>query len=344
MAAGSKSAVVLAVAGNGFLTVAKFVAFLLSGSGAMMSEAIHSFADTANQVLLMVGIGRSDRPATAAFHYGFGAERFFFALMSAVGIFILGAGVTVYHGVHTLLHPGELNVGWLDYSVLALAFIVEMYVLLQAVKVANTERGEKPLMAFLRESSDPTLAAVLLEDGVACLGVLIAASGMLAAQLTGNPLFDSLATLTIGLLLGLVAVWLGYKNRGLILGRAIPVEVQEEVHSYLMAQPSVESVNAVKTRIVGAGNFKYKAEIDWDGAFLGEQCADWVGEQASTLGTPQGAKAFARSFGAKMTQALALEIDRMEGELRQRHPQLQHLDFESDPGRDVPPGAGGPIG
>lgn len=332
MAAGSKSAVVLAVAGNGFLTVAKFIAFLLSGSGAMLSESIHSFADTSNQILLMVGIGRSDKPATAAFHYGFGAERFFFALMSAVGIFVLGAGVTVYHGVHTLLHPGELNVGWLDYSVLALAFVVEMYVLMQALKVANQERGSKPLMSFLKESSDPTLAAVLLEDGVACLGVVIAAAGMLAAQLTGNTLFDSLATLTIGVLLGLVAVWLGYKNRGLILGRAIPQEVQDGVLEYLSAQPSVELVSSIKTRIVGAGNFKYKAEIDWDGAYLGELQADWVAGQAADLGSPESAKAFAREFGAKMTQALALEIDRMEGELQQRYPQLQHLDFESDPG------------
>lgn len=332
MAAGSKSAVVFAVVGNGFLTVAKLIAFLLSGSGAMLSEAIHSFADTANQILLMIGIGRSDRPATAAFHYGFGAERFFFALMSAVGIFILGAGVTVYHGVHSLLHPGELHVGALDYAVLGLALVIEGYVLSKAIGVANQQRGNTPMLTFLRESSDPTLAAILLEDGAACLGVVIAVGGLLLAQTTGNTMYDSLATLAIGLLLGLVAIWLGYKNRGLILGRSIPKAMQDEVYSYLLEQPSVEKIASVKTRIIGAGTFRYQAEIDWDGAQMGEQQLAWVEEQLGGVKTQDDMRRFSRDFGARMTFAVAAEVDRIEAELRQRHPELVHLDFESDPG------------
>ena len=104
MAGSGKSAVLQALIGNGILTVIKFVAFVMSGSGAMMSEAVHSFADTANQALLFIGVKRSMRPADETFAYGYGADRFVFALMSAMGIFILGCGVTIYHGVHSLLH------------------------------------------------------------------------------------------------------------------------------------------------------------------------------------------------------------------------------------------------
>lgn len=321
-----------AVAGNSVLTVAKFGAFMVSGSGAMLSEGIHSLADTANQVLLMIGIGRSERPANAAFHYGFGAERFFFALMSAVGIFILGCGVTIYHGVHCLLHPSEIHVGMLDYGVLALALVLEGFVLLKALQIVNQERGDQPLLRFLSTSSDPTLAAVLLEDGVACLGVVIAAVGLGLAELTGNTVYDSLATLLIGLLLGFVAVWLGYKNRDLILGRAIPKEVQESVHTYLSEQPSVIQVKKVKTRVLGAGDFTYSAEIDFNGAYLAEQMLPWVEEQAGVLANPEQRRSFARAFGERMTDAVATEIDRLEAELRKRHPELKHLDFESDPG------------
>ncbi|MCA9001441.1 MAG: cation diffusion facilitator family transporter, partial [Planctomycetes bacterium] len=215
--AGSEStkAVLLAVLANLGLAIIKLIAFLVSGSGAMLSEAIHSIADTGNQALLFIGIRRSERPANATFHYGFGAERFFFALMSAAGIFVLGCGVTLYHAVHMLMHPEPPHTGWIDFAVLGVSLVVEGGVLLRALAVVNRQRGQVPLLAYLRKSSDPTLAAVLLEDGVACLGVVVAFVGIGAARLTGSGLPDAIATLVIGLLMGFIAVWLGFKNRSL---------------------------------------------------------------------------------------------------------------------------------
>jgi len=296
MAGGSSHAVKLALIGNGFLTILKFISFGLSGSGAMFSEAVHSFADTGNQALLFVGIKRSTRPADAMFPYGFGGERFLFALLSAVGIFVLGCGVTLYHGVHTLLDPPELSYGWL----------------------------------ILRSSSDPTVAAVLLEDGAACLGVLFAMGGIGLSIATGSHIPDAIATLLIGGMMGCIAIWLGYKNRTLILGRSIPEHVQVGVIEFLRGQPTIESVHDVKSRIVGAGAFKLKAEIDWDGRVLARSLDEWSTTQTERFLDDEQRLHALHDFGEKMTEALGDEIDRIESELKARFPELHHVDLESD--------------
>ncbi len=326
----SNKAVVLAIVGNAFLTVLKFITFALSGSGAMLSEAIHSLADTGNQALLFIGIRRSQAPANSEYHYGFGAERFFYALMSAVGIFVLGCGVTIYHGIHSALDPHMPEVGWPVFAVLGVSFLVDGFVMWKAVGAVNEVRGERGFFEYLRSSSDPTLAAVLLEDGVATSGVLVALFGILGTQWLGSPWPDIAATIVIGIMLGFVAVWLGYKNRGLILGLAIPPDVERHCIEYLESCPAVERVRRVKSRIVGADRFKFTAEVDWDGKVLAAGFADWVESQAEELGTPEGRAQFTRDFGERLTTALGAEIDRVEGELRKLHPELAFVDLESD--------------
>ncbi|MEZ5973685.1 MAG: cation diffusion facilitator family transporter [Planctomycetota bacterium] len=324
----SKTAVTLAVAGNAFLAVMKGLAFFFSGSGAMLSEAIHSVADTGNQALLYVGIRRSERPANALFHYGFGAERFFFALMSAVGIFVLGCGVTLYHGVHLLLHPVVPQVGWLDFAVLGLGLLVDGAVLGKAVMVVRNQKGQTPFFRYLKESTDPTLAAVLLEDGVACFGILVALAGIGAAQATGSSIPDAVATLTIAMLMGAIAFWLGYKNRSLILGSALPPEQHKEVVDFLRAQPSVSKVSRAKSRIVGAGRFRFTAEIDWNADVLADRQQEWV--EGHWPAEAADRRRFTQQFAERLTQSIADEVDRLEGELRVAFPQLQHLDLEDD--------------
>ena len=330
MAGGSSKAVVFALVGNSFLTVLKFVAFGFSGSGAMLAEGVHSAADTGNQFLLFLGIRRSDRPADAMFHYGFGGERFLFALLSAVGIFVLGCGVTMYHGVHMLLHPGEISGGWLIWVVLAISLVVDGLVLRTAINEVNAQRGKHSFMEYLRQSSDPTIAAVLLEDGAACFGVLLAMGGIGLSIVTGSPIPDAIATLLIGATMGGIAIWLGYKNRTLILGRAIPEPIQNAVVAYLREQPTIESVHDVKSRIVGAGTFKLKADIDWDGRVIASKLDDWSDEQAERFADAGQRTEALHEYGEKMTEALGDEIDRIEAELKERFPELHHLDLESD--------------
>lgn len=326
----SQKAVVLALAGNGLLTVLKFGAFAFSGSGAMLSEGIHSLADTCNQALLFVGIKRSERPASPMFHYGFGGERFLFALFSAIGIFVLGAGVTIYHGIHSALHPPELTIGYSSYVVLAIAFVVDGGVLYSAVCAVNEAKGKHGFLEYLRDTSDPTIAAVLLEDGVACLGVLVAVVGIALSSYTGSTWPDVTATLIIGLMLAGVAIWLGMKNFSLILGPAIPVAVEEDIVAYLRAQPSIAKVASVKSRVVGADRFRFQAEIEWDGREIASGLDGWCEEQSVEWAQPAARAEFLREFGQALTTAVGDEVDRLEKELRERHPELAFLDFEDD--------------
>ncbi|ACY16990.1 cation diffusion facilitator family transporter [Haliangium ochraceum] len=340
MAAGGKSAVFLALIGNGLLTVIKFGAFLLSRSPAMLSEAIHSFADTANQWLLYLGIRRSERPADDAYHWGYGGERFLFALISAAGIFVLGCGVTVYHGIHSLLDPPEVTTSWVSFAVLGIALVVDGFVFLAAVREVSRQKGERSFMEFVRTSSDPTLLAVLFEDAVATLGVLVALAGIGLGYLTGSPVFDAIASIIIGLLLGMVAIWLAVRNRQLILGPAIPDDVAQGILAYLDEQPSIETVRRVRTRIVGSDRFAFSAEIDYDGNYLGKLQAGWLAERLFELSAgpseqPDDVRSAqlescAQAFGERLLDALAGEIDRIEAELRARYPRLAFVDLESD--------------
>lgn len=328
--ASSKGAVLGALIGNSIVTVIKFAAFLTSGSGAMFSEAVHSAADAANQGLLWVGIRSSERPADALFHYGYGYDRYLFSLLSAVGIFVFGAGITVYHGVHSLIDPSPVESSALSYGVLAVAFVIDGVVLAGALRAIWARKGDKGLLEYLRTTTDPTVAAVLLEDSVATVGVIVAAVAIYLTELTGNSLYDAIGALTVGVLLAGVALWLGIKNRTLLLGPAIPEHVWTGVIEYLDAHPAVLSVSKPKSRIVGAGKFRFAAEIDFDGAYFGRQLDAFVGERAPALDEAGAREAFAGEFGHRVIELVAAEIDAIEAELRERYPELAYVDIEAD--------------
>ncbi|NVB41719.1 cation diffusion facilitator family transporter [Pseudenhygromyxa sp. WMMC2535] len=328
--ASSKGAVFGALIGNSILTVVKFTAFFLSGSGAMFSEAVHSAADAFNQGLLFIGIRSSERPADHAFHYGYGYDRYLFSLLSAVGIFVFGCGVTIYHGIHALLHPAMVEPGWLSYAVLALSFFTDGFVLLGALRVIWKKKGEHSLFQYLRTTSDPTAAAVLLEDSVATAGVLVAGLAIWLTEFTQNPVYDAIGALIVGAMLGLVAVWLGFKNRQLLLGPAIPEEVWKGVLEYLEAHPAVDRVRKPKSRVVGAGEFRFAAEIDFNGRYLGAKQLDLVSSSAAKLEDAGAQREFAEEFGERVVQAVADEVDAMEAELRRRYPELIHVELEAD--------------
>ena len=330
MASSSTSAVVTALVGNSVVAVLKLGAFFLTGSGAMLSEAFHTIADVFNQGLLYLGIRRSERPADSVFAYGYGGERYFFALMSAVGIFLLGCGVTLYHGIHSLLHPPELEFSIWVFVVLGISFVIDAWVFMKALDAVKEQMGDRDVSSFLKSITDPTALAVLLEDLAACIGVLIALVAILLSQWTENPVWDSIGSIVIGLMMGLIAVWLGYQNRVLVLGRRIPEEVRNNSIEYLLSQPSVKKVSAVQSRVIGSGDFKLKAEVDFDGEYMAESLSPWVLEQAPGLQEKAACQAFTAEFGERMMGLLAAEVDRLERELRKRHPELKHLDLEAD--------------
>lgn len=330
MAGHGKSAVIWGILVNAAITIIKFIAYLVSGSGAMLSEAIHSFADTANQTLLLIGIQRSERQSTAMFPYGFGAERYFFALLSAMGIFVLGCGVTVYHGIHDLQEPPELHFSWITVIVLLASLGGEGAVLLMALRAIWRTKGTQSLFQYLRTCSDPTVLAVLFEDGIAVAGVAIAAAGIGLSFLFHSTVPDAIGSILIGLMLGAVAVWLALKNRSLILGQAAPPETQRQIVEFLQSQPSIESVSDVKTKVLGAHKLHFKAEIDFNGRHLGAQLSEWVCTAAAGVHSREQWSAFAAEFGEKMLRALGQEVDRLEQEMKARFPEVRHIDLETD--------------
>jgi zinc transporter 9 len=216
------------------------------------------------------------------------------------------------------------------FAVLGISILVEGAVLRKAVVEVNASRGQQSFREFVRTSTDTTLLAVLFEDAVATVGVLVAAGGILLSWLTGSPVFDALSSIAIGGLLGLLAVWLGMRNSVLILGPSIPSGVQKEVVTFLERQPTVTNVREVRSRILSADHFRIAAEVDYDGKALGRRRAGWAAERASGARSPDDWERFAADFGEHLLDDLGREVDRIEAELEQRFPRLRHVDLESD--------------
>ena len=313
--------------------VAKFGAFLSGGSPAMLSEAIHSLADVGNQSLLALGIRKSSAPAQPGFPYGFHRDRYIWALISAVGIFFLGCGVTVYHGVSSLMHPHhEPGTAVLSLSVLLFSFIVEGATLVFAFKAVNELRGDEPMIKFLRETEDPMASAVLLEDGAAVFGVMVAALGIGLTELTGNPVFDSIGSISIGLLLGLIAVALIQRNRALLLGERVREETVERIVSILKEQPEVEHLHEVKAIVLGSGALRLAADIDFDGRALARTLLhgkDLEGLRTS-WDSAEELEQWLEEFGEAVVEQLSVAVDRIEKDLTDQIPELTHVALEAD--------------
>lgn len=326
----SKTAVAAAIGGNACVMIAKFVAFLFTGSGAMLSEAIHTLADLLNQVLLMIGIVRSTRKADEAFDYGYQAERYVWALISAVGIFFLGCGVTLYHGIESLFHPSELKeLSW-ALGVLVFSLVLEGIVFYVALRAAKQQAHGKPLMRYLRYEADPAVVAVVLEDFVACLGVVIALLAILLSKLTGEPYWDAIGSIVIAGLLGAIAIWLIARNSTLLVGASIPEPIRIQVRKIIEADPAVEEVVDLKTRILDTDTYRIKADVRFDGAALADKLRPELRQAFQEIQSPEQFEKFAHEFADDIVELLAEEIDTIERRIREQIPEAKHLDLEAE--------------
>ncbi len=333
MAGGSTKAVYAAIGGNSVVMVAKFGAFLATGSGAMLSEGIHSFADVSNQTLLAIGIKKSERAADEDHPYGFARDQFIWALISAVGIFFLGCGVTLYHGVHALMHPEPLTNTETALGVLLFSFVVESWTLWVAWKAVSeaAKSANMSMRQYMVDGPDPMGVSVLLEDGAAVLGVMIAAAALGLALWTGNPVWDAVASITIGLLLGAIAIFLIYKNRQLLLGQSVSTERQQRLVDELTNDPVVENVSDVKATLIGSDVARFKAEIDFDGRAIARRHLDGLDLDSlfDQVKTRADLERILVEYGEHMVEALGDEVDRIEARLQAIDPGLQHVDLES---------------
>jgi cation diffusion facilitator family transporter len=257
----------VATAVNLAIAVAKLVAGLASGSAAMLSEAVHSFADTVTELLLLVAIRRGERAPDRAHPLGYGRETYVWALLAAVSTFVAGAGFAVTEGTHTILADGEAEGHFtLNYVILAVAFVLESLSLRTALRQV---RGKAAVWGttpgrYLSVTSDTTVKAVALEDSAALVGIVLAAGGLGLEQLTGRAVWDGIASVLIGLLLAVVAVVLGKANLSLLIGRSVPVDIRARVRSEVLALPHVTEVGEVLAVYLGPGQMLVAVQVDFD--------------------------------------------------------------------------------
>ncbi len=252
MASGSKKVIIAALIGNGLISITKFIAASITGSAAMMSEGIHSVVDTGNQVLLLYGLKRAEKPADAEFPFGHGKEIYFWSFVVAILIFAVGAGISIYEGVHHILHPpAEIHDPTINYIVLVIAMIFEAGALYIAVKEFNKVRGPVGYIEAVQRGKDPSLFVVLFEDCAAMTGLFIAFIGILLAQITNNPMWDGVASVSIGLILALTAAWLAYETKGLLIGEGASPEIVKRIKEITNAHNDIEKINEVLTLHMG---------------------------------------------------------------------------------------------
>jgi zinc transporter 9 len=329
----STRTVIVGITANTIITAGKFVAFALSGSGAMLSEAIHSVADTGNQSLLLLGLRRSLRPEDERHPEGYGRARFFWGLVSALGIFFLGAGVTIYHGIHGLIVQEAPHVTWVTWTVLAVSLVIEGGAGVVALRgvFAAARKAKVSLLRYLREGRDPTTIAVLLEDGVAVLGIVLAGVGIGLTEWTGWAGWDALASITIGVLLAFVAIFLVAKNQSFLLDRAVDREVITAVRSALTSDQAVEGLHRVRGIVVSIDRLRISAHVDFNGAVLADRVLEGRDLDALAAELKDGAalRAWAGTFGEEVVTRLASEIEAAEGRVTDAVPEARDVLIEA---------------
>jgi cation diffusion facilitator family transporter len=261
----STGTVVLAGAVNLAIAVAKLVGGLISHSSAMLSEAAHSLADTVTEVLLFVALKRGTRPADARHPFGYGRETYFWAFLAALCTFGIGAGFSIYQGVETIRNGEEQGSPTISYIVLAVSFVLEGSSLVKAVRQVRSAARERKITSrqYLRHTTDTTVKAVTFEDSAALAGLVLAALGLFLEQLTGDPVWDGISAILIGVLLILVAGSLARANISLLIGQSVPGATQQELRDELLAMDLVDDVPFLITSVIGPGQLLVAAKVDF---------------------------------------------------------------------------------
>ncbi len=279
MASGSKNVIFAALAGNTLIAVTKFVAAFFTGSSAMLSEAIHSLVDTGNQGLLLYGMKQAKRPADKEFPFGHGKEIYFWSFVVAILIFALGGGISVYEGIHHILHPQPPTNPLINYLVLGLAIIFEGAAWLFALREFRQTKGDNGYIKAINRAKDPSVLVVLFEDSAALLGLLVALVGITLTHLTGHMSFDGTASILIGFILIGTALWLARETKGLLIGESADPQIVAEIDRIVQKSDIVERVNEILTMHMGPDFILVTMSVD----FVDETSADQVERQIAAF-------------------------------------------------------------
>ena len=263
MSASSKKVIYAALAGNSLIAVTKFAAATVTGSSAMFSEGIHSMVDTGNQVLLLHGMRKARKPPCKRFPFGHGKEIYFWSFAVAILIFAVGSGVSLYEGIIHTIHPEPMGNPMINYIVLGLAMLFEGAAWYFALTEFTKAKGKWGYIEAVQRGKDPTLFVVLFEDSAAMLGIVVAFLGVLLVDLTGILIFDGIASIIIGLILGGTAVWLAYETKGLLIGESANEMVIEGIREIILTYDGIDNLNEVLTMHMGPDFILVNVSIDF---------------------------------------------------------------------------------
>lgn len=298
MSANSSKALTLSLAANIGIAISKFVVFGLTHSSAMLTEAIHSMADCGNQFLLFIGMHMGQKPATAKHPLGQGQAAFVASFLVALLLFSVGGIYSVAEGIHKIRHPeAPHHLGW-AIGLLVFALLLEGISMRGALRAAKAERGRKSLWRYMRESSATELIVVLAEDAAALAGLALALGSVLLTMITGNPVWDGIGSLLIGLLLVAVAIFVGSEVTSLLMNEAPPLGLRAAIRTEVNEDPQVETTLNLIAVVIGSGRLMVALKIRFKDQ-------------------PSGS-------------ALVEVINAMEVRLKTRFPQIQHLFVEPD--------------
>ena len=283
MASGSKKVILAALVGNTLISITKFGAAAYTGSSAMLSEGIHSLVDTGNQFLLLYGIKRASKPADADFPFGYGKEIYFWSFIVAILIFALGGGISIYEGISNLQHPEPISSPIVNYVVLGLAMIFEGAAWWFAFREFNKVKGKWGYIEAIQRAKDPSIFVVLFEDSAAMLGLLVAFLGVALSQYTGILVFDSIASIIIGLILIGTAIWLAYETKGLLIGESANQSIIKDIRSILEATDGIEHVNEILTMHMGPDFILANISVD----FRDDKTADQIETTIAEIDTTE---------------------------------------------------------
>ncbi|MED5264947.1 MAG: cation diffusion facilitator family transporter [Actinomycetota bacterium] len=262
-ATGGTRTIVTALIANFTIAIAKFFGFVITSSSAMLAEAVHSLADTSNQALLLLGKKRSKKSPSDERPFGFGRERFFWAFVVSLVLFSLGSMYAVYEGIEKIRHPHEIESLWWALAILLFAMVMEAYAFQTAVKESRFYKGDHSWKSFIRRSRIPELPVVLLEDFGALMGLVFAFVCVLIADVTGNAVWDGIGTLSIGILLGLIAIILAIETKSLLIGEGALPEQSMRIENAITSSPEVSSLIDMRTEYLGPETLLVAAKIEF---------------------------------------------------------------------------------
>lgn len=249
--ANTAKAVIYALSANFAIAITKYVAAAITGSGSMLAEAVHSTADCGNQLLLLLGLRRSKRPPTDDYPMGFGKETYFWSFIVAMMLFSVGGMFSIYEGWHKLHATEELSYPLLALGVLGFGIVAESFSMWGALREVNKLRGDQNLWTWFRQSRNAELVVIFGEDLAALLGLAVAFLAVLATWITGNPTYDALGSVAIGVLLIVIAVALAIEVKAMLIGQGVEAHVRAQMLDFLQGQPAIEKVLELLTLHMG---------------------------------------------------------------------------------------------